>query len=135
MPKRGYIRASVEITLPAVVDLSEIEEALRSNLEEIAHRVADKARQKVRRRTGKLARTIKVITLPHGFRVKAGSNKVRTAHLIEFGHDMVTKDGRTVGRVPAYPFLRPAKEEVINDVIAALAWSPASTRAGSFVGH
>ena len=35
------------------------------------------------------------------------------AHLVEYGHYMVTSDGRTVGFVPPHAFLRPAKDEVM----------------------
>lgn len=38
---------------------------------------------------------------------KGGSH----AHLIEFGHRLVTKDGRSIGHVPAHPFIAPAAEE------------------------
>lgn len=34
------------------------------------------------------------------------------AHLVEYGHMMVTHDGRTVGHVPAHAFLHPAKDAV-----------------------
>lgn len=35
------------------------------------------------------------------------------AHLVEFGHAMVTHDDRVVGHVPAHSFLRKAKRSVI----------------------
>jgi len=34
-------------------------------------------------------------------------------HLVEYGHYLVTHDGRTIGFVPPHAFLRPAKEEVM----------------------
>ena len=34
-------------------------------------------------------------------------------HLVEYGHYLVTPDGRTIGFVPPHAFLRPAKEEVM----------------------
>ena len=34
-------------------------------------------------------------------------------HLVEYGHYLVTSDGRTIGVVPPHAFLRPAKEEVM----------------------
>lgn len=36
------------------------------------------------------------------------------AHLVEFGHAMVTKHGREVGTVTAHPFLRPALDANMN---------------------
>lgn len=35
------------------------------------------------------------------------------AHLVEFGHAMVTHDGRTIKHVPAHSFLRTAKKSVL----------------------
>lgn len=35
------------------------------------------------------------------------------AHLIEFGHDMVSHKGVKVGQVKAHPFLRPAADRVM----------------------
>ena len=35
------------------------------------------------------------------------------AHLVEYGHAMVTRDGRVVGHVPAHSFLRSARDEVL----------------------
>lgn len=34
------------------------------------------------------------------------------AHLVEYGHYLVTPSGETIGFVPAHPFLRPAKAAV-----------------------
>lgn len=42
------------------------------------------------------------------------------AHLVEFGHRMVTADGRTVGRVRPHPFLRPAFHSSRSQVKAAI---------------
>lgn len=42
------------------------------------------------------------------------------AHLVEFGHVLVTPKGKVVGHVPAHPFLRPAVESVIGRVKSIL---------------
>lgn len=34
--------------------------------------------------------------------------KAPHAHLVEYGHRLVTKDGREIGFVPPHPFMRPA---------------------------
>ena len=44
-----------------------------------------------------------------GYIVKAAAPH---AHLVEYGHAMVTHDGRTVGHVAAHPFLRLARNTV-----------------------
>lgn len=38
------------------------------------------------------------------------------AHLVEYGHYMVTHDGRTVGFVRPYPYLAPAKQAVMESL-------------------
>lgn len=43
-----------------------------------------------------------------GIRVGPQPPKGAHGHLVEFGHRMVTHDGRVVGNVPAHPFMRPA---------------------------
>ncbi len=40
------------------------------------------------------------------------------AHLVEFGHALVTPDGHTIGQVPAHPFLRNALRKVQNEMVA-----------------
>ena len=40
------------------------------------------------------------------------------AHLVEFGHAMVTTEGFTVGHVPAHPFLRNALQKVQIQMVA-----------------
>lgn len=47
------------------------------------------------------------------------------AHLIEYGHAMVTHDGRVVGHVAAHPFIQPAVDSVLPEAeqIAAAALS------------
>lgn|SRR5690606_6075739 len=42
------------------------------------------------------------------------------AHLVEYGHRMVTHDKREVGTVPAYPFFRPAIEATRSRVNAIM---------------
>ena len=38
------------------------------------------------------------------------------AHLVEYGHYLVTPDGRTIGFVRPYPYLNPAKRYVMNQL-------------------
>lgn len=40
----------------------------------------------------------------------------RYAHLVEFGHDIVTHDGRIVGHVGPHAFMRPAWDEAGGEV-------------------
>lgn len=87
---------------------------LEPQLKDVAGEIAEEARatSAFADKTGNLRKSIKVrkskfenggyivlSTAPH-------------AHLIEFGHDMVTRKGRKVGEVPPYPFLRPAANKV-----------------------
>ncbi len=44
------------------------------------------------------------------------------AHLVEFGHAMVTHEGDTIGHVPAHSFLRRAKNEVLAQLAPVLSW-------------
>jgi len=38
------------------------------------------------------------------------------AHLVEYGHYLVTPGGETIGFVPPHPFLNPAKRYVMNQL-------------------
>ena len=44
------------------------------------------------------------------------------AHLVEYGHAMVTHEGDTIGHVPAHSFLRRAKNEVLSRLAPVLPW-------------
>jgi len=49
-------------------------------------------------------------------------NREPHAHLVEYGHVMLTKDGRPtkLGRVPPHPFMRRALEKGITKAIAEM---------------
>lgn len=87
--------------------------------------IRDKAKKLVRVKTKRLRKAI---------RAKVGRRRGKThatafaavdrkkaphAHLIEFGHALV-KDGKTIGTVPAYPFLGPAVEQTHKQVAATV---------------
>ncbi len=110
----GLVKAHVETRMPDDIDLSAILDQVEGAEERLATVVAEEARNSTAFTddTGKLRKSIKVEKNPDGpgYVVSARDPK---AHLIEFGHAMVTKDGRTVGHVEAKPFLGPARDKVL----------------------
>jgi HK97 gp10 family phage protein len=52
--------------------------------------------------------------------ISAGGKAAPHAHLVEFGHRMITRTGEVVGDVPEHPFLRPAFEQYLPDLISQL---------------
>lgn len=54
------------------------------------------------------------------YKISAGGAKAPHAHLVEFGHRIITKNGDVVGDVPAHPFLRKAFEENKSNIETAL---------------
>jgi len=92
----------------------ELRQYIESNLEGVANNVADLAREYCPVKTGKLKKSIKVEERDDGYRVITRDAK---AHLLEFGHVQEDRKGNIVGHVPPYPFLRPAREAVINDLL------------------
>ena len=52
--------------------------------------------------------------------VIAGGEKAPHAHLVEFGHRQITKDGRIVGDVPPKPHMRNTFEAVLPSLVAEL---------------
>lgn len=93
-------------------------------LEGIAGQVADEAIASTafKDKTGRLRKSIR----PKKSRYEGGGWIVQAtaphAHLVEYGHAQVTPDGKTVGHVPAHPFLRPAKEAVFARLAPILQW-------------
>jgi HK97 gp10 family phage protein len=94
-------------------------EALETALAAGAGPIRERATQLARRRSGKLAGSIRILA-SESTRASAAvsvGTKVKYAHLIEFGHRLVRGGslrqgtGRVVGTVPAFPFLRPAVDE------------------------
>ncbi len=97
--------------------MREVEPDVDRRLEAIAGRIAEAARASTAFRDGTskhphkhLRDTIQVRKSRYdGYIVQATAPH---AHLVEYGHAMVTHEGRTVGHVPAHSFLRSAKEAV-----------------------
>ena len=99
-------------------DLAEFMEGLHGDvdkvLEALAGLVADRAKAEPfpTSKKGILVKRLK----PRKSRFDDGGWIVQDtaphAHLVEYGHAMVTHDGRTVGHVAAHPFLRQAKNSV-----------------------
>jgi HK97 gp10 family phage protein len=52
--------------------------------------------------------------------VIAGGRAAPHAHLVEFGHRQINKNGEVVGDVPAHPFLRTAFEEYRETLLQKL---------------
>lgn len=73
--------------------------------------------------TGNLANSIKQSVTRDGLYGQVATSKLAPhAHLVEFGHRIVTKDGKDTGkRAKATPFLRPAWDEnnqrVLNTIV------------------
>ena len=107
----------------------EVVDAITANLSEVADVVlaAAKTSTAFRDKTGNLRMSIRKRKSRFengGFIIMArGSNKTGDkgyhAHLVEFGHVMIDHKGRVtkLGRVPAHPFMRPAKEQGIRKAI------------------
>lgn len=117
----GLIQASVQVEFPADIDLSEIQKAINDGLEGIAVEVEAEAKNtsSFADKTGLLRSKIKKRKSPDGdgFIVEA---RAPHAHLVEFGHAQVTRDGRTVGFTKKHSFLRTAKEKVLMGVVNKL---------------
>lgn len=93
----------------------ELRRYIDANLESLAHRVKDRAKELCPVKEGRLKKSIRVQKLKDDeFRVIAHDPK---AHLVEMGHVQEGRNGNIVGHVPPYPFLRPARDEVINDLL------------------
>lgn len=128
MARRGsMVKCSVSIDWPKDINLTEINQALDGNLKVLADDVRAKAKASAAfsDKTGELRKTIRIIKLPktetnQGYFVRAGGKKARQAWVIEFGHDLITRSGKTIGHVPAHPFLRPAAEAVLNNFINSI---------------
>lgn len=79
-----------------------------------AQPILDDMRQRIHSVSGDLAGSLGISLrngktgIWEGVRIGPQPPKGAHAHLVEFGHRQVTKDGRVVGNVPAHPFARPA---------------------------
>lgn len=107
------IKASVQVGFPDKVDLSHFQKILDRDLEVIAKNTETNAKRapSFDDKSGELRKSIGLQKKKERggddvyYLVRAKSPH---AHLIEFGHAMVTSTGHTVGYVAARPFLRPA---------------------------
>lgn len=81
----------------------------------VSQKIEVDARQRINSQTGKLESSLnnkkKKIGEITAYEISAGGSKAPHAHLVEFGHRQVSKDGTVVGDVPARPFLRSAFED------------------------
>ena len=125
-------RQEIQISLDDIrAAISAIEPLVEEHLEQIAQHVAENARQRVNRSKKKVdvkrnldfwpdsmhlhkhlqdSIVVKESKYPMGgWLVKAMRPH---AHLVEYGHYLVTPEGKTIGFVPPHPFLRPARDEV-----------------------
>lgn len=114
----------------SVTGIEEIDRVLRGMPQQLTHNVltaahADAAKPlittakaTVRKKTGDLANSIGVkktnlskvgaIGLVQVGPLRGGGNKGYHGHLIEFGHKIVTRSGKTVGFSKKFPFMEPA---------------------------
>ena len=115
------IKGNVKLDLSGVDEsLEEIMTFVAANLEEVASEVesAAKTTAAFADKSGKLRGSIKKSKSKYedgGFIVAA---KAPHAHLVEFGHVMIAWGRITGRRVPAHPFMRPAKERGIRVALA-----------------
>lgn len=113
----------LELELRGKALLSAVRASLKAPLAK-AKQLVPKGRARTGKKAGKkhLAETIVVVTRDYGETkvglvgpsYPAGAH----GHLVEFGHDVV-RDGKTVGRAPPYPFLRPAAEQTRSEQTSA----------------
>lgn len=88
--------------------------AVRGQVRKSALRLGRKIRAKAPvGDTGNLKKSIRTRFSKDELSADVGPTKGKGshAHLIEFGHRLVTTDGRSIGHVPAHPFITPAAEE------------------------
>jgi len=102
--------------------LAEVHRVIDNNLEKVANLVETSAKTSsaFSDKTGKLRGSIKKSKSRYedgGYIVVA---KAPHSHLVEYGHVMLTAKGAPtkLGRVPAHPFMRPAKEQGIRLAMA-----------------
>lgn len=109
--------------LPKAIGKAVLRRALIKAAEPIAEDARQRLQSLVHTVTGRLLRGIGVSTKlsrrqkklagakPGEVRVYVGASPARHAHLVEFGtRERFTKDGKSSGVMPSFPFLRPAWE-------------------------
>ena len=119
MPSKNH--SSVRLTYMELLATDPgVAQYVGENLEELAGEIEAEAKATdfPTSKTGALKRSIKSQKSRYengGYIVKATAPH---AHLVEYGHIMVTRGGRVVGHVPAHPFLHKARNKVLRRAIA-----------------
>lgn len=101
----------------ALARISKMDMETRIAVRKQVRRSANRLRKNMRNRAPELSGNLK-----KSIRAKYDSDQLGAdvgptrpggshAHLVEFGHRLVTKDGKSIGHVPARPFIAPAAEE------------------------
>lgn len=129
-------RQEIQISLDDIrAAISAIDPLVEEYLEQIAQHVAENAHQRVNRSKKKVdvkrnldfwpdsmhlhkhlqdSIVVKESKYPMGgWLVKAMRPH---AHLVEYGHYLVTPEGKTIGFVPPHPYLNPAKRFIMNQL-------------------
>lgn len=117
-------KSSVRVNSDLIPECMEaVRAAFQDFVPEIAAAVRDeaKASTEFKDKTGKLRKSIKD---RHITAEKATSSndewivqaRAPHAHLVEFGHAQVTKEGKTTGFTPGHPFLEPSLEKVMSHI-------------------
>ena len=92
------------------------------NEEKVAKMIEDRAKAttQFKDKTGRLRKSIKAKKSKYDEGGWIVSAIAPHAHLVEFGHDKIVPwiSPNSIGTVPPHPFLREAKESVINEAIA-----------------
>ncbi|MBI9110295.1 HK97 gp10 family phage protein [Maridesulfovibrio ferrireducens] len=111
------LKANVDCSLLEFDQVTaELKAYLEDNCESLAHQIKDEAIRLCPIDDGKMVKTIKVAKNGDDYRVVVRDPK---SHLVEFGHVVEDKNGNIVGHAQPKPFLRPAREKVIGELLRA----------------
>jgi len=115
---KAEVNYATDIELPDKIDFSKLNRIIDDNVEKIATFIRDdaKATTAFTDKTGKLRKSIRIRKSKFEDGGYIVQSKAPHAHLVELGHDLI-KNGKKIGRVKEHPFLRPAKEKAIKQVI------------------
>jgi len=142
-PQGGGLKINkVDVDIDIGVIVEAVKEAVRPGLRAVAEDVASRARATTAfvDKDGFLRNSIRVedpgpespFLLVKAGGYSASENYAPHVHLVEFGHEMLTKDGRRVGRVEPKEFMRPARDAALQHAneIAAGAMAPVDIKIG-----
>ena len=97
-----------------------IELAMKDTIKKAGKEAAKELRATSPSRTGRYARSwTSTTTLDSSAKTEVvvhNAKEYRLAHLLEHGHAMVTRGGRTVGRVQAFPHIAKVEEKVTSEL-------------------